>query len=99
MSTVEAPAAYRRRTSTYVLAFTPRQGWTTTDLTDELVATAGAFGWVLAGAYPDGPNACIVARFPNDHAAVKAAEELSAETLTLVAGIVTGLGVHRRKVQ
>lgn len=94
-----APAAYRRRTSTYVLAFrTECPDWTPADLTDELVAAARTLGYTVHGSHVAGRDSCLVLRFPSDEAAVDAAYDLSADVLAPITGIVTGLGVHRRSV-
>lgn len=87
-----------RRTSQYVIAFTAVEGWTLDDTLTELIVVATERGWVVAGSHVKDGLASLVLRFPNHHAAVSAAFDLSAEVHAPLAGIVTGLGVHRREV-
>lgn len=93
-----APAEHRRRTSIYVLAFRPAAGRPVAETLDHLVAAAERGGLIVQGSYPSGGQACLVLRFSHDRAAVEAGYSLADVTDTDVAGVVTGLGVHRRAV-
>lgn len=97
--TAQAPAAYRRRSSTYVLAFHPHAGWTPEDTLADLIQVAADKGLLLAGSHVHAHRAVLVLRLTSDEHAAETAEALSAECQAPVDGIVTGLGVHRRQVQ
>lgn len=90
--------ALTRRSSQYVIAFTAVDGWTLGDTLDELLVAAEDLGLIVQGSHIKDGLASLVLRFPNIPAAVSAAFELSAEVHAPLAGIVTGLGVHRREV-
>jgi hypothetical protein len=92
------PAAYRRRTSTYVLAFDRFTCCAEDTLADLLAACAVRRLTVYGSGWTAGEPVTLNLRLSDDGAAVEAARTLAADVQSGVAGVVTGLGVHRREV-
>lgn len=87
-----------RRTSLYLGRFGPVTGWTPSDTLDELIAAAAALGLPLSSATTNSGYAEVGVRVGSDEEAEDTLGALSADTAAPLAGIITGLGIHRREV-
>lgn len=94
-----ATHARTRRTSAYIGLFTldPSRGTADAQL-DDLIASAASLGYAVSAAYRRDGAAGVTLRLPNDHAASDAFRSIATDTYTPLAGVITGVGIHRREV-